>query len=419
MKKITLVVGLGLISLFSFGQQKSLMNPPQKIVNPKLHPTPKHNFSADPSRVFSGWLNYGLQLDGPGGFSEAAAEGNFALVFPDSSIIAGVYDDGTVAYPQFNQFALLLDPKNMPVEGIASNSSYTMDSVAIAYAYVRTLDSSIVDTLVVQIIKQVTSLNYNMGAPGNENYQDISYNFATGNVTSSMIIGTYTYYLTENDSSNFVNELIIETTGIPTQTNAARIGAVISFKPGYTYSITDSISEKNAFYLFSYEANGANTDPSYYGSQTNGDYSGDMNCSYVLSKSVRYNTNTNGWNGYFLPTWGWQTGYAYENHIVSFKLNEIVGINEISEHAIKIKQNIPNPFSDYSVINYELEHSATVTLTVYDITGKKMIVQTEGNRNMGKNMITINAENLPAGVYYYSLTIGKSVSPTMKMVVIK
>jgi len=38
---------------------------------------------------------------------------------------------------------------------------------------------------------------------------------------------------------------------------------------------------------------------------------------------------------------------------------------------------------------------------------------------MGHHTISVNAGNLSAGVYYYSLTVGKNTSSTMKMVLIK
>ena len=88
-------------------------------------------------------------------------------------------------------------------------------------------------------------------------------------------------------------------------------------------------------------------------------------------------------------------------------------------NGAKLGQNSPNPFSNSSVINYELEKSASIALSVFDVTGKKVAEQNEGNKTSGKHTVKFNAENLPAGVYYYSLTVEKGVSPTMKMVVIK
>lgn len=88
-------------------------------------------------------------------------------------------------------------------------------------------------------------------------------------------------------------------------------------------------------------------------------------------------------------------------------------------NGVKLGQNSPNPFSNTSNISYELEKTASVALSVYDVTGKKVVEQNEGNQSTGKHNMKFNAENLPAGVYYYSLTVDKISTSTMKMVVIK
>ncbi len=97
-----------------------------------------------------------------------------------------------------------------------------------------------------------------------------------------------------------------------------------------------------------------------------------------------------------------------------------VGISELNNMSgIKLSQNVPNPFNKTSTINYEIEKGATVALSIYDVTGKKVLEQNEGNQNAGKHNINFNAQNLSAGVYYYSLTAGKNTTSVMKMVVIK
>lgn len=97
-----------------------------------------------------------------------------------------------------------------------------------------------------------------------------------------------------------------------------------------------------------------------------------------------------------------------------------VGINELNDMGgITLFQNQPNPFNKMSTISYEIENNTTVALSIYDVTGKKVAEQNEGNQNAGKHSINFNAENLSAGVYYYSLTAGKNTTSTMKMVIIK
>ncbi|MCE9539749.1 MAG: T9SS type A sorting domain-containing protein [Bacteroidetes bacterium] len=98
----------------------------------------------------------------------------------------------------------------------------------------------------------------------------------------------------------------------------------------------------------------------------------------------------------------------------ALSINEDAVVN-----GVKIGQNSPNPFSNSTVIKYELEKSALVSLSIFDITGKKVAEQNEGNQISGKHAVKFNAEELPAGVYYYSLTVDKNTSSVMKMVVIK
>ena len=88
-------------------------------------------------------------------------------------------------------------------------------------------------------------------------------------------------------------------------------------------------------------------------------------------------------------------------------------------NGAKLGQNTPNPCNNVSVINYELEKNATVSLTVCDVTGKKVAVQNVGEQNAGKHAVQFDASNLSAGVYYYSLTVGQNTTSAMKMVVIK
>jgi hypothetical protein len=97
-----------------------------------------------------------------------------------------------------------------------------------------------------------------------------------------------------------------------------------------------------------------------------------------------------------------------------------IGINEATAvSGVKVSQNMPNPFSSKSMISYELENNAAVTLSVYDVTGKVISEQSAGTQSAGKHVIEFNAENLSAGVYYYSIKAGENTSSAVKMVVIK
>ena len=94
------------------------------------------------------------------------------------------------------------------------------------------------------------------------------------------------------------------------------------------------------------------------------------------------------------------------------------GVTEYT-NGVKLYQNMPNPFNNSSVINYQLEKAAPVVLSVYDVTGKKVAEQNEGTQSEGGHSISFSAADLSAGVYYYSLRVGDNTTSTMKMVVVK
>lgn len=95
-----------------------------------------------------------------------------------------------------------------------------------------------------------------------------------------------------------------------------------------------------------------------------------------------------------------------------------IGINEF-ENGVKVSQNSPNPCSTISAISYVLENNANVSVNIYDVTGKKVAEQVEGNQTAGAHVAKVNVENLSAGVYYYSMTVGANTTATMKMVVVR
>lgn len=113
------------------------------------------------------------------------------------------------------------------------------------------------------------------------------------------------------------------------------------------------------------------------------------------------------------------------NDMDVIRLDEILVVEaallEVSEFAngAKLFQNTPNPASANTTITYELENNASVSLNVYDVTGKLVANEVASQQGAGIHNITISTENLAAGVYHYSLTVNNAISSAMKMVVIK
>ena len=70
------------------------------------------------------------------------------------------------------------------------------------------------------------------------------------------------------------------------------------------------------------------------------------------------------------------------------------------------------------MIRYELPEEAHVTLKVFNITGKEVLVINEGNKRAGAHKLNLNTADFSGGVYYYTLTTG-SAEATQKMIIIE
>lgn len=114
-------------------------------------------------------------------------------------------------------------------------------------------------------------------------------------------------------------------------------------------------------------------------------------------------------------TWGWiQKAPFIHLNVVAVD----AGINENNGQNAILKQNIPNPALENTSINFELVKANTVSLSVYDVTGKLMKTINEGNLSLGMHTINVETATLDAGVYFYTLTVGDE-QMTKKMTVMK
>jgi len=90
------------------------------------------------------------------------------------------------------------------------------------------------------------------------------------------------------------------------------------------------------------------------------------------------------------------------------------GTSEYSGSSF-IMQNVPNPFSKETLIDYFIaERSASSSILVFDMNGKLLkTFKLEGN---GKGTLTINGNDFQPGMYYYSLIINNKEIGTHKMI---
>ncbi len=85
-----------------------------------------------------------------------------------------------------------------------------------------------------------------------------------------------------------------------------------------------------------------------------------------------------------------------------------VGVQYAKKYEI-ITNAYPNPFSNRSIISYELEKSERVILKIYDGQGAEVRTLVDETQKAGERKAVFNAEDLPQGNYYYRLIIGDKV----------
>ncbi len=84
--------------------------------------------------------------------------------------------------------------------------------------------------------------------------------------------------------------------------------------------------------------------------------------------------------------------------------------------GISLRQNFPNPFNGETVVEYTIPvDMKAASLTVYDLTGKQQLNSIELAPGSGE--ITLNAESLAPGVYFYTIEQYNQTLARQKMIV--
>ena len=91
--------------------------------------------------------------------------------------------------------------------------------------------------------------------------------------------------------------------------------------------------------------------------------------------------------------------------------------------SFELFQNYPNPFNPSTVIKYQLPSAGYVTLTIYDILGRKVDRLINKFQNAGNYTTLFEASKLSSGVYFYRLKVvnidGEKYTLTKKMELLK
>lgn len=80
--------------------------------------------------------------------------------------------------------------------------------------------------------------------------------------------------------------------------------------------------------------------------------------------------------------------------------------------------NYPNPFSATTTIQFQTPSNASVSLEVFDQTGRKVTTLVNKKLPSGTHDVEFDGRFLPCGIYFYQLKVGES-STTRKMIIVK
>lgn len=83
-----------------------------------------------------------------------------------------------------------------------------------------------------------------------------------------------------------------------------------------------------------------------------------------------------------------------------------------------LKQNFPNPFNSSTTIEFNLPGTSHVKLFVVNVIGETIEILIDNEMNSGNHHISFNAENLPSGVYFYTIQT-QNFLETKKMVLLR
>lgn len=360
--------------------------------------------------TLSAWLNQAAVL------SDQSSQNSYFrnYLYPDSTVDV-IFTTG-VGPVWKHSFGQVLHPANSLWHGfngvfMDNNEAYSLDSVALYYRYFRWNDVA-PDTLLMQVWDDSEVFtNANPGWASGASYANVDYDFTARKGLNPVM--EYTYLLENKDSAGFASQRrLVLPVGLPFDTG--RVAVTFTFFPGHTSSEGDTIdvydvgtvaNKVNALVVYELRDEAPNVIP------------GDFNNGLSVTRSVRYNENTNGWNGNYQPGTSWASSsgiyhldmdfkISYEDHGEPVDTTSGVGVNELTANQLRL---MPNPTSDFVTI--EGDAIAGSSYVVYDLTGRQML-----NGILRSDRALLDVSALDAGSYFVLLE-GADLSTASTLIV--
>ena len=94
-------------------------------------------------------------------------------------------------------------------------------------------------------------------------------------------------------------------------------------------------------------------------------------------------------------------------------------ISDILPGDFVLHQNYPNPFNGSTKIRFEINKRGTVSIDIFDITGKKLMELVNKQFTSGEYEVDYTTNENSSGIYFYSLRVDGILMDTKKMIVLK
>ncbi len=88
------------------------------------------------------------------------------------------------------------------------------------------------------------------------------------------------------------------------------------------------------------------------------------------------------------------------------------------ESAVNLVGNFPNPFTESTTIAYQVDETKPLTLTIWNLSGKRIATLAEGVHEPGYYEQTLSAGELPSGTYFARLETPQGIQ-SARMVLLK
>jgi hypothetical protein len=109
----------------------------------------------------------------------------------------------------------------------------------------------------------------------------------------------------------------------------------------------------------------------------------------------------------------------YSNFWIVAEIGDVpLGVDDKPLSGNALAQNYPNPVNGTSDIRYSLANDSRVSLKVYNALGVQVASLADGYEAAGEHHVSVNAENLSSGTYYYTLQTG-AFSQTKQLIIAK